>query len=70
MCIASNHQVPDLASPAALASTVQENGVLVLWMVPQTAVKKAVVVTFQIEMPQMDFLKLAKIDIKKHFLFF
>lgn len=38
-------------------------------MVPQTAVEKAVVVTFQIEMPQIDFLKLAKIDIKKHFLF-
>lgn len=39
-------------------------------MIPQTGVEKAVVVTFQTEMPQIDFLKLAKIDIKKHFLFF
>lgn len=39
-------------------------------MAPQTAVQKAAAVTFQIEMPQIDFLKLAKIDIKKHLHFF
>lgn len=39
-------------------------------MGPQTAVQKAVAVTFSIEMPQIDFLKLAKFDIKKHLLFF
>lgn len=38
-------------------------------MVPQTGVLKAVAVTFQIETPQIDFLKMAKIRIKKHLLF-